>query len=383
MNPESNQTGGGFLSAAKSTGGAAISVAASAIKAQIEAALVVAKRFPRDQNAAVVAVLKSCERTRLAEQSRYRFPRGNTSVTGPSIRLAEVIAQQWGNLQYGIIERERLEGSSVMVAYAHDLESNTRVEQEFSVRHWRDKKGGGEELSEERDIYEITANMGARRLRACILRVIPGDVVDAALDKCDETVKRGDGVPIVDRIRNLVIAFDAMGVTIPMIEARLGHKLDAIKPDQLVEMRDIYASIRDGMSGRDNWFDPTAKSSQAQAAAVTETPAQPKTGKPAPQSPQSPQPRIKKMDPPPGLELSSSSAAPVRNNHERQELLQMIETARTSADISAAMFEEELCRRRLMDEGTTIKDIPTGRLRLIVGAIDKIIFEIENPTLEG
>ena len=89
------------------------------------------------------------------------------------------------------------------------------------------------------------------------------------------------------------------------------------------------------------------------------------------------------MDPPPGLELSSSSAAPVRSNHERQELLEMIETARTSADISAEMFEEELGRRRLMEAGATIKDIPTGRLRLIVSEIDKIIFDIENPTLEG
>lgn len=52
---------------------------------------------------------------------------------------------------------------------------------QFQVRHWRDTKSGGYALKDSRDIYEKVANDGARRLRACILAVIPADVVETAV----------------------------------------------------------------------------------------------------------------------------------------------------------------------------------------------------------
>jgi len=33
-----------------------------------------------------------------AEVASYEYPRGNEKVSGPSIRLAEVLAQCWGNM---------------------------------------------------------------------------------------------------------------------------------------------------------------------------------------------------------------------------------------------------------------------------------------------
>jgi len=35
----------------------------------------------------------------------------------------------------------------------------------------------------------------------------------------------------------------------------LGHKLDAVIPTELVTLGSIYKSIRDGMAGRDEFFD--------------------------------------------------------------------------------------------------------------------------------
>ena len=40
--------------------------------------------------------MRACQRRKLAESSMYEFPRGNEKITGPSIRLAEAIAQNWG-----------------------------------------------------------------------------------------------------------------------------------------------------------------------------------------------------------------------------------------------------------------------------------------------
>src|SRR5690606_13682459 len=117
----------------------------------------------------------------LAQQAIYAYPRGPQTVTGPSIRLAEAMAQAWGNLDCGIREISQADGVSVAEAYAIDLETNIRISKTFHVRHVRDTKQGKKRLTDSRDIYELVANQGARRLRACILGILPGDVVDAAV----------------------------------------------------------------------------------------------------------------------------------------------------------------------------------------------------------
>ena len=118
----------------------------------------------------------------------YEYPRGGTKVTGPSIRLAEAMAQNWGNLDYGLIELDQKAGESQVMAYAWDLETNTRQTIVFSVPHIRATKKGNVPLTDPRDIYEMVANQGARRMRSCILRVIPGDVVESAVAQCNKTL---------------------------------------------------------------------------------------------------------------------------------------------------------------------------------------------------
>lgn len=108
---------------------------------EVQAAVMMAKRFPRDEYAAVDRILKSCERTSLAESALYEYPKGGQKVTGPSIRLAEAIAQAWGNMDSGVVELEQHNGFSTMMAYAWDLETNTRQTKIFTVRHERKAKG--------------------------------------------------------------------------------------------------------------------------------------------------------------------------------------------------------------------------------------------------
>ena len=156
---------------------------------EVQAAMVIAKRFPRNVKDALDRILNSCTRTSLAEQALYTYSRGGTDISGPSIRLAEAVAQQWGNLQFGIRELEQRNGESTVEAFAWDLETNTRQVKVFQVPHTRyTKSKGNTALSDPRDIYELVANQGARRLRACILGVIPGDVIDEAVRQCDVTL---------------------------------------------------------------------------------------------------------------------------------------------------------------------------------------------------
>lgn len=229
-------------------------VAEAKAVAEVQAAYVIAKKFPRNQSQSYKNIIDACKRPFLAEQAMYAYPRGGTLVTGASIRLAETLAQNWGNIDFGIREVSQNNGVSVAEAYAIDLETNTRVTKVFHVPHVRDTKKGRIKLNDARDIYELVANQGARRLRACILGVLPGDVVEAAVSQCKKTLETGE-VPLAKRIRSMINKFDEVGVGVEHLEKRLGHKLEATIPQEIVTLQGIYKSLKDGFSKREDFFD--------------------------------------------------------------------------------------------------------------------------------
>ena len=223
---------------------------------EVQAAMVVAKRFPRDEIDSFNRIMTSCQRKSLAERAMYEYPRGGTKVTGPSIRLAETMAQNWGNIDFGIIELEQNNGGSQVMAYAWDLETNTRQTKIFNVPHVRGTKKGNVPLTDPRDIYEMVANQGARRLRACILGVIPGDVIDAAVEQCKKTMTEGNEKPLIDRIREGVKLFEEkFSVSQQMLEKYIGCKCEAFSENDMVRLNNVYRSLRDGMSKREDYFD--------------------------------------------------------------------------------------------------------------------------------
>lgn len=226
---------------------------------EVQAAVILAKKFPRNPVEATDRILAECQRYTLAEHAVYSFPRGGTQVSGPSIRLAEAMARAWGNCQYGVVELDRRGDESSMLAYAWDLESNTMARAEFKVRHYRDSNRGGKQaLTEERDIYEAVANNGARRLRACILKLIPGDVTDAAVRQCDETI-RAQIKDLGGAIARMVESFGKIGVTKEMVERRLRHRMEATNAAEVVALGRIFTSIQDGMSSSGDYFEAEAK----------------------------------------------------------------------------------------------------------------------------
>ena len=103
----------------------AVMVEENRAMAEVKAQVFMARQFPRDAIAATDRILAECDRLKLAEKAVYSFPRGNTQVSGPTIRLAEAIQRAWGNMMSGLIEVERTEDSSAMLAYAWDLETNS------------------------------------------------------------------------------------------------------------------------------------------------------------------------------------------------------------------------------------------------------------------
>lgn len=237
--------------------------------AEIQAAMVIAKKFPRDPIASMDRILNACARPSLAEEATYSYARGGSEITGPSIRLAEVMAMNWGNMGQGVIELSRVNGTSECMAYAWDLETNVREERRFQVRHWRDTKKGGYQITDERDIYELVSNMGSRRKRACILAVIPGDVREAALQQCELTLKTKVEVT-PESNKKLLEAFAAFQVTQQMIETKIQRRLDSILPAQVLQLRRIFTSLKDGIGQVADYFE-VAEQAVTGSTATTQT----------------------------------------------------------------------------------------------------------------
>lgn len=225
---------------------------------EVQGAIFMARQFPRNEVLAARKIMESAKRLTLAEKATYCFPRGGQQVKGASVRAAEAIAKYWGNISYGIKElsQNTADHSSEVLAYAWDLESNVRAERVFKVPHIRYSKAGGNTiLTDPRDIYEKIANDGARRKRAVLLEILPGDVVEDFLNECEKTLIGSNTKPLKERVNDMLKMFEELGVTQEMIEKSVGTKCDNFIPKNIVDLGGVYNSIKNNFAPLSQFFD--------------------------------------------------------------------------------------------------------------------------------
>lgn len=173
-----------------------------------------------------------------------------------------------------MIELEQRPGESQVMAYAWDLETNTRQSKVFTVPHIRQTKSGSYPLKDPRDIYEMVANQGARRMRACILGIIPGDVVDAALDQCDATLKAANKAPLEKRITTMCTMFqEEFQIGVEALESYIGRKAEAFSEADVIRLSKVYRSLKDGVIGSEYFMDKLKPSESAPADTDKQEPA--------------------------------------------------------------------------------------------------------------
>lgn len=227
----------------------AIAVESERAIAEAQAGMIVAQRFPRDENDCYARMMQACERLSFAQQAFYSYSRGGQTIEGPSIRMAEELARCWRNFDYGMLELSQHDGASEYQAFAYDKESNVRSYQNFTVNHVRDTKQGNKALTDQRDIYEVGANNGARRMRARILALLPAWYVDDAVQACKKTLaKKVADTPLADQIRGMAAYALGIGVTADMLEARLGHPLAQTQPAEIQTMRGVFTALKEGVT---------------------------------------------------------------------------------------------------------------------------------------
>ena len=105
--------------------------------AEVQAAMMIARLNPRDPIAATDRILNACTRQTLADSAIYQYSRGGSDISGPSIRLAEAMAQQWGNIKTSVRELDQVGGVSTVQTIAWDLETGYQCDKVFQVPHIR------------------------------------------------------------------------------------------------------------------------------------------------------------------------------------------------------------------------------------------------------
>lgn len=261
---------GGVMAQMENINQGTVAIEASRAIAEAQGKLVIAKKFPRNEVQAYAKAMEACQRPTMAEKAFYSFPRGGQTVEGPTIRFAEELARCWGNIDYGIKELSQDEGKSEMQAYAWDLETNAQSVQNFTNPHQREQGKKMVTLTSQRDIYENNANMATRRLRSRILAILPSWFVEDAIAECKKTLAGKNDLPLVDRVKKMVVQFAKLGVTQEQIEARLKKKIDTMNADDFVEYIGIYNAIKQGESKIAEWFEAEKVASDLTAALTEE-----------------------------------------------------------------------------------------------------------------
>lgn len=222
--------------------------------AEVQAAVILARKFPRDEQRTYSKLLASCGRASFAEDATYSFPRGGSTVSGPSVNIAREAARLWGNVRFGLdIIRDDDETRGIR-AWAWDVESNTKVAYADEFKKLIFRKQGGWITPDERDLRELTNRRGAICLRNCLLQLIPKDFIEDALTECEKTLKAGVKKDRPTTIAAMTTSFAELSITVAMLDKYLGHSLAEATDGEIVRLRGIYKALTDDYAKKEEYF---------------------------------------------------------------------------------------------------------------------------------
>ena len=189
------------------------SVVGEIVSAEINTQVATARKYPRDEIAALNMLEKLATRSdAVAEACMYTLKRKDKNgqvnyITGPSVRFAELLAHAWGNLRAGARIVDEGEKAVVAQGVAYDLQRNTGFSVE--VRRGIVTSSGGRFGT---DMINVTSNAACSiALRNAIFDCIPqalwSDVYEAVKHKAI------GAAAIPERLQKAVQFFVAKGAT--------------------------------------------------------------------------------------------------------------------------------------------------------------------------
>lgn len=245
------------------TGETAATAQAAQAKAMVEARYVIAMRQPRDLDTVREKLLKECRRPSFAEVARYNKPIGK-GVVGPSIRFAEAAIRYMGNIdvqvptiyddrekrivEISVVDLETNSAYSTQVTIEKTVERKVAKQTDVVLRSRLNSRNETVYLIEatEDDILNKQNALISKAMRTNGLRLIPGDIVEECMDLVVETQKKKDADDPDAAKRKVFDNFGTIGVKVDQLKSYLGHNGDTLTPKELIDLRALYAAIKDG-----------------------------------------------------------------------------------------------------------------------------------------
>jgi hypothetical protein len=221
----------------------------------------IAKRYPRDMAKALANAMLVFEvDPSFAERCKYKKPQGDKSVEGPTVHLARLIAQVYGNLRVDARIVQETDKKVVSEAIAWDLETNTAIRQEIHRSVFSSKSN--RRFS---DDMVITTSLAANAisLRNAIFSIIPRYFVDRMLQKAEEVLKNGlqDATVFAKRKSDMFAFYLKEGIEPQQIYAHIGIANETqLTREHLIDLVQIAQSIKDGDAKANEIFKPLDKS---------------------------------------------------------------------------------------------------------------------------
>ena len=215
-------------------------------RANVDVQVSTAKMYPRDltrvKNNSMALVTMDRE---TAQSCSYALPRGGKPITGPSVHLARILAQQFGNLRAEAKVVEITDKHVVSRATAWDLESNYAVA--FEVRRSITGKHG--RYSD--DMITVTGNAAnAIAYRNAVLAIIPKGVSDAAYKAAQQLITGdlSDETKLIARRKKAIDFFkDEYSITEKEVVKMLGKQtVNQIKADEIAILLSTGQALKDG-----------------------------------------------------------------------------------------------------------------------------------------
>lgn len=266
----------------------AASILGERVKAEVQARTIVALNRPRNFDLFRSKVLAACKRGRFAESAMYSKPIAGKDVVGLSIRFAEECARHYGNLDIKAIPVSEDEERRVFDVIAVDLETNTAFTTPVIVPKavWRLNPRGEKPIrsklnarnqttflipADDDSLLTLQSNMLAKAQREVVLKHIPSDVKEEAIETIVATEKLGIETDPEGEKKKIIDAFFEAGVMPNQLAEFLGRpEIGRATPAEIMLLRRAYRGIRDEGA---TWADVMEARGKMEPATSTDQPA--------------------------------------------------------------------------------------------------------------
>jgi hypothetical protein len=193
----------------------------------------------------------------------YAIPQGKDFIQGPSVRIAEFIASQWGNLHIEVSVTQRENNTVMAEATAWDIEKNIKV----SIPCYKSITSRDGRVFTADLISKTKSAAVSVAYRNAVFKVIPKFYVDTLLDEAHKILEESlQEQRLPEQRIKIMSALEARGVTKQQVLEYFEIKsCDELSAYQLKTLIGIGTSLKDGILTPETAFIPRQEVARAQA----------------------------------------------------------------------------------------------------------------------